>query len=74
MPEQREEDILHHVLAVADPDTAGAYVPKQRVAETIEQDEHVLLESRLFARVRGPARRKRRKAQRGFRRGVADHV
>jgi hypothetical protein len=73
MTEQYEEDVLHDILAVAHRDTAGADVPKQRIAKPVEQGEHVPLESRLFKKVAGPARRERREAQRRFWSGAADH-
>jgi hypothetical protein len=73
MSEQHKEDVLHHVLAIANRNTAGAYIPKQGIAKPVEQGENVLLESRLFENLLRPARRKRGEAQCGFWCGVADH-
>jgi hypothetical protein len=64
MPEQRKEDVLHDVLTIGRGDATGADVPKQRIAKPVEQDEDVLLESRVFENVRRPARDKCREPQR----------
>jgi hypothetical protein len=61
--EEREEDVVHHVFAIADGDTAGDDIPQQRIAKPVEQDENVLLESRVCGTLSLPARRERREAQ-----------
>jgi hypothetical protein len=66
MPEQRQKDVLHDVLAVASCETASAHVPKQGIAKQVEQDEDVLLEMGLFESLDRLARRERREAQCGL--------
>jgi hypothetical protein len=73
MSKKQEEDLLHHVFALASRNAAGAHITKQGIAKPVEQDENVLLGSGLFENLSRPAGRERRQAQCGLWRGAADH-
>lgn len=44
VPEQRQEDVLNQVFAVADSDTGRAPVPKQRISEFVEEGEDLVFD------------------------------